>query len=95
MSASPFIPAQARPAGLLYLVIIVAGLWGEGIARGGLTTAEAIREGAGLCRRAVTAAPAGGLPASPVSRLAEIAGAIWRLLRAWRSSPVAIVSAPH
>jgi len=55
VSASPFIPAQGRLAGLLYLVIIVAGLWGEGIARGGLTTAEAIREGAGLYRLAMGA----------------------------------------
>ena len=95
MSASPFIPAQARLAGLLYLVIIVAGLWGEGIARGGLTTAEAIRQGAGLCRLALTAAPAGGLPASPVSRLAETAFALWLLARAGRSIPAAIATAPH
>ena len=55
MSVSPFIPAQARLAGLLYLVIIVAGVWGEGIARGGMTSAEAIREGAGLYRLAMGA----------------------------------------
>ena len=55
MSLSPYIPIQARLAGLLYLVIIVAGVWGEGVARGGLVTAAAIREGAGLYRLAMGA----------------------------------------
>jgi hypothetical protein len=50
VTSGAHIPAQARLAGLLYLVIIVAGVWGEGIARGGMTTAAAIRDGAGVFR---------------------------------------------
>ncbi|OYX45484.1 MAG: hypothetical protein B7Z02_00555 [Rhodobacterales bacterium 32-67-9] len=56
-------PARAsRLAGALYLVIILAGVWGEGFARGGMlvpgdaaATAAAIREGAGLFRLALAA----------------------------------------
>ncbi len=56
------IGGQTRLAGLLYLVIIVAGVWGEGFARGGLlvpgdvtSTAAALRENDTLFRVALLA----------------------------------------
>ncbi len=41
---------QARLAGVLYLVIIVAGIWGEAVARGGLIVADDAEATAALIR---------------------------------------------
>lgn len=56
------VPAQARLAGALYLVIIAAGVWGEAVARGGTivpgdaeATARAIRDGGTMFRAALLA----------------------------------------